>query len=733
MKSLLIFLVTLPIVAFGQISGSVHNHNGNQTENMVGVSVYWLGTSTGTTTDASGKFSISEPEKYPGKLVFSFVGFKSDTVLVFAKNQNIMVEMKSSIDLRAAEVVERKQSTSINMIDPIGTETLSEDEIGRAACCNVSEAFETNASVDVVATDGVSGSKKIQMLGLDGTYTALQFENIPFIRGLANLDGLSHVPGTWVENIHISKGTGSVVNGYESMTGQINLELIKPDKLKEALYVNLYGNTMGRAEANVHVGGKIGKKWSSVLLIHGNTMQAKNDNNNDGFLDMPMRDQINVFNRWKFKGKKYMAQFGVRGIVEELKGGEVASYNENGTVALPFYQTHSRAEHFEAFFKNGLVFHGHPGRSAAFIARGLNHNQTMKMGFNEYSGSQQYFYGNFIYQDIIRTTDHKYKVGASFVYDNYDETFNQVNYKRTEQVPGVFAEYTYKGDKTGAVIGVRDDYHNLYGNQFSPKVNLKYNFSKRGVVRASGGRGFRVPNVFVENASTFVSSRLITLPTEIKPEVAWNTGASVTQKFQIKDRDLSVHGEYFYTWFENQMVVNRETPGVLSFSNLDGQSFSHAVQLELGYQPWKVLEVKVAGKYLDVKSTYDGSLSSVPLVPNWRGMFSVGYKTLNKKWQADFTTQFVGVSRIPSTVGNLPENTRETTSDPYALMNAQITRRFKWIEVYAGVENLAGFKQPDAIISADKPFNSEFDASLIWGPVNGRVIYSGLRMKFFRK
>jgi outer membrane receptor protein involved in Fe transport len=319
------------------------------------------------------------------------------------------------------------------------------------------------------------------------------------------------------------------------------------------------------------------------------------------------------------------------------------------------------------------------------------------------------------------------------VYDNFDESLNASDFDRQEHVPGIFAEYTYSADKFGAVVGARNDYHNLYGNQFSPKANFKYNFSKRGVTRLSAGRGWRVPNWFIENASTFVSNRIVLPYNNVQPEAAWNAGISATQKFSVLDRDLTLHGEYFYTWFENQLVADRETPGLLSFYNLNGESYSHAVQVEIAYQPWKVFDVRVAGKYLDVKSTYGGELKSVPMVPNWRGMVSLGYKTLNKKWQADLTTQFVGISRIPSTEGNQPQNVRSTSSDPYYLMNGQITRRFKWIELYAGVENLFNYKQPNAIISADMPFSSEFDASLVWAPVNGRVIYGGVRLKFFRK
>ena len=700
-------------------------------ENLPGVNVYWLGTTVGSTTDIQGKFNLPEPDHYPAKMVISYVGYQSDTLNVSSTSQRIDVELMSTVTMKEAVITERKETTSLSLMSGINIENIGEGELTRAACCNISEAFETNASIDVVASDGVTGAKKIQMLGLDGIYTSIQAENIPFVRGLGNFDGLAHIPGTWVESIQISKGTGSVLNGYEPMTGQINLELLKPDDLNEKIFVNLYGNAMGRLEANVHVGDKINEKWSTLLLAHANTNQQKNDNNNDGFLDLPLKKQVNVLNRWKYSGPKYMAQFGFHALAEDKLGGQVDFDKEKDYATTNKYGSGAESRHVKVFFKNGFMFDKHPWRSIALIARGSYFEQSFFAGLHEYEGVESYGYGNFIFSDIINNSDHKYKIGASYVFDEYDETFDSTRYTRSESVPGMYGEYTYSSDKFGAVLGLRSDFHNLYGTQVSPKINLKYKYHNRGVFRLSGGRGFRVANIFAENSSTFVSQRVVTIQNNIQPEVAWNTGVSITQKFQLSERDVTLHAEYYYTNFENQLIVDRETPGLLEFHNLNGSSYSNAIQVEVGYEPWKVIQLKMAGKYLDVQSTYNTGLKQAPLIPSWRGLFSIGYQTLNKKWQADLTTQFVGISRIPSTVGNKPENLRAETSDPYVLINTQVTRRFRWWEVYVGSENLGNFIQNNAIISADKPFDSEFDASMIWAPVMGRNVYMGLRFKFF--
>lgn len=717
-----------------QITGEVFPHGQHEHgKGLPGANVYWeKSPDKGTSTNNSGSFVIQPPAQLPAQLIISYIGFKSDTIMILKPEQDIHIGLKSSVKMDEVVIQERKQSTSYDMMEVKHVENIGSGELTRAACCNISEAFETNASVDVVASDGVTGAKKIQMLGLDGIYTSLQFENIPMVRGLANLDGLAHIPGTWVESIQISKGSGSVRNGYEGMTGQINLEFLKPDELKEKLYVNMYGNVMGRTEINAHIGDKLSDKWSTLLLAHGNMNQIPLDNNNDGFMDVTLKRQINLFNRWRYKGEKFRCQFGVRGLVEEKRGGEMNFNPDEDFGTTNSYGVGAEGNHLEAFYKNGILSDKRPWRSVALFTRASYHEQTMFAGLMNYRGNESYFYSNLIYTDIISTTEHKYAIGASYVYDDYDETFNGKNYVRTEHVPGLFGEYTYTRDKIKTILGGRSDFHNLYGTQVSPKFNFKYDFSKRGAARFSLGRGFRVANIFVDNNSTFISQRVISIQNNLLPEIAWNTGVSGTQKVELLERDLTLHAEYFYTSFENQVVVDHETPGALSFYNLNGSSYSNAVQVEVAYEPWKVFEVRTAAKFLDVKSTYAGVQKQLPLVPNWRGMLSLGYQTLNKKWQADFTTQFVGESRVPSTLGNSAENIRDEKSSPYLLMNAQFTRRFRYVEFYVGSENLGNYRQPDAIISADKPFDAEFDASMIWGPIFGRSFYAGVRMMFFK-
>lgn len=690
-------------------------------------SVYWQGTTIGVAADVNGNFEIIEPIKYPAQLIISFIGYQADTIMLNAYKKNINVKLKSAVGLDEFEITERQSGTTINTIDPLRVETLGTKELAKAACCNISESFETNASVDVNFTDAASGTKKIQMLGLDGIYTQIQYENLPLIRGLSSAYGLTFIPGTQAESIQIKKGAGSVVNGFESITGQINLELQKPDEA-EKLYINIYGSTMARAEINLQAAQILNNKWSTMTMFHANNQTISHDNNNDNFEDHPLRTQYNLFNRWKYVGKNRMFQTGFRAVIDDLTAGQI---NANPNESL--YEISVKSKQFEAFTKNGFLFPKKPYKSIGIINSFKLHDHQSFYGGKLYNSKQYSGYLNAIYQTVINTTDHTIKFGGSYSYDNYDKNLNN-NYKfgRIESVPGAFVEYAYNAQKkTALVLGLRGDYHNTFGAFITPRAHYKYNFTEKSAFRLSAGRGFRTANPIIENSgAALVSSRnIIIKDIDLKPEIAWNYGTSISHLFELAQKEMSISFDYYYTDFTNQVVVDVENPREVSFYNLDGKSFSHSLQTEYSIEITKALELKAAYKWYNIKTTYNGILKDKPLAPKNRVLVNIGYITNFDKWKFDLTGHWYDISRIPSTQGNLPENVIPNRSEPFYTINGQITRTFKKFEVYSGVENILNYKQENPIIAANNPNGSNFDASLIWGPVMGRNIYFGLRYK----
>ena len=503
------------------------------------------------------------------------------------------------------------------------------------------------------------------------------------------------------------------------------------DQLYEPLkgdYPYIYGNQMARAEINVQAAQKLNTNWSTLTMLHASNQTIGHDNNNDNFEDHPLRSQYNLFNRWKYTGKKRMFQAGFRAVYDDLTAGQITpNFNE------PLYEIGVKTKQLEVFTKNGFLFPEKPYKSIGIINSFKWHNHQSYYGTKVYNAQQYSGYLNVIYQTIINNTNHTMKFGGSYVYDNYDKNLNN-NYKfgKIESVPGAFVEYAYNDQKkTTLVLGLRGDHHSQFGAFVTPRAHYKYNLTPNTAFRISAGRGFRTANPIIENTgAALVNSRAIILKEiDLKPEIAWNYGTSFTHLFEIAHKEMSFSLDYYYTHFTNQVVIDVENPREIAFYNLDGTSYSHSLQTEYAVEITHGLELKAAYKWYNIKTTYNNVLKDKPLTPKNRVLVNVGYITNFDKWKFDVTGHWFDMSRIPSTEGNLPQNVVPNQSEAFYTLNGQITRAFKSLEIYTGVENMLNYKQENPIIAANNPNGSNFDASLIWGPVMGRNIYFGLRYK----
>lgn len=699
---------------------------------LAGASVSWLNTTHGALTDSSGVFKIT-PDNLSGRLVVSYVGYRPDTISVVA-GENLMVVLATGNQLGEVKITSRRKATYLSALNPVRTQIMTERELFKAACCNLSESFETNPSVDVSYNDAVTGSKQIQLLGLSGNYTQLTVENLPGPRGIATPMGLNTIAGTWVESIQLTKGIGPVVNGYESIAGQINVELKKPETT-EKLYANVYVNNMAKTDLNLILSQKIGKKWSTALLLHDAFLTNKNiDFNKDGFRDLPTGNLFSAINRWKYEDNNgFITQFGVKFLDDARTGGQLKFDPSKDKFTTNQYGLGIDTRRYEGFAKLGYVFPAKKYKSIGLQLSAFRHEQDSYFGLTSYNAEQQNFYANLIYQSIIGNTAHKFRTGMSFVADKYDETFNTSVYKRTERVPGAFFEYTYTPiEKISVVAGIRADHNSLFGWFATPRLHLRYEPVSGTTIRLGAGRGQRTANIFAENSGLFVSARqvLITGSADgkaygLNPEIAWNKGISVDQKLRLFNREAMISVDYFRNDFNNQVVVDMETVRELKFYNLQGRSYSNSFQAELSLEPLRKLDVRLAYRYFDVKTTYGGKLLTKPFTAPHRAFANLAYDL--DGWKFDYTINYNSSKRITDT-----HNMRGTKSPEYFLMNAQLTKSLgkkRPFDLYIGAENLTNFFQQDAIVAADQPFGPHFDASMIWGPVSGRLIYLGWRFR----
>ena len=739
---IIVLLFALPIFVEAQesLTGQVFEVIDGKEIPLPGANVYWQNTTTGTMTDVDGKFSVPFTEEN-NQLVISFIGFKTETLSVNS-NKFIRQVLQSTSELDEVTLASQKQTTAKSYLKAANTFTVTNDELLKAACCNLSESFETNPSIDVNFADAVTGTRQIKMLGLTSPYILIATENIPYVRGASQAQGLSFIPGTWVESIQITKGAGSVVNGFESITGQINAELVKPTK-DHNFFLNLYGASSQRLELNTHFNTQVSEKWSTGIYLHGNMLQKKHDVNDDGFMDMPLYNQINVLNRWQYTNpeKGIVSFINLRYLNDSKQSGQLDFDPDTDRLTTNAWGSEIDTERMEGSFKLGYVNPNIPYQSLGFQMAYSHHKQNSYFGQRIYDIKHNSFYSNLIYNSIIADSRHKIKTGISFTYDHFDEYVETTDFERNDNSFGGFFEYAFDNlDNFTMTAGIRADQHNRLGFFITPRLHMRYTPWEKSALRASIGRGKRSANIFAENQNLFASSRQINILDSggeiygLDPEVAWNYGLSFLQGFNLFERKADITLDYYRTSFENQVVVDWENPYEINFYNLEGQSFANSFQFELNYNIAERFDLRTAYKYYDIQTDYTVGRRIKPLVPKHRVFVNLGYELIGQNteapWKFDATYNWLSEQRYPDTSMSPEEYQLDEFSPTVGTLNLQVTKVFSpKFEVYLGGENVTNERQPDPIVSPDDPFGPNFDTNFVYGPIFGSMYYAGLRFK----
>ena len=627
--------------------------------------------------------------------------------------------------LQEVKVVARKAGTS-RLAGAVNGIAVNKDELFKAACCNLGESFTTNPSVDVAYNDATTGARQIKLLGLSGTYVQMLTENLPNFRGAAIPYALGYVPGPWMKGIQVSKGSASVKNGYESITGQINVDYLQPED-EQQVEVNLFGDTKSRIEANADANVHFSDKWATEILLHHENILQNHDDNGDGFYDMPGREQYNVQNRWVYKGKNYIFHGGLGALKEIRTSGQDETHVHSDDI----YRIKLHTNRYEGYMKHAFILNHEHGTNIAFMSSASMHQLDARYGNRFYDLNEKNLYGSLMFETNF-STQHNLSLGLSFNHDYLGQNLGQ---NEKETTSGAYAQYTYTlGTKLTAMAGVRFDHSSLYGNFFTPRFHVKYSPIDAISIRLSAGKGYRTVFALAEYNYLLASGRNLNINKDLKQEEAWNYGLSTAFYIPMFGKTLKLNAEYYYTSFENQVVVDYDAnKELIAIYNLIGKSYSHTFQIDASYPLLKGLEITAAYRLNDVKCTYDygKSLKEKPLTSKYKALFTASYKTPLGLWQFDTTVQLNGGGRNPEPY-QLADGSQSwsTRFHSFEQVSAQVTRWFRHWSIYVGGENLTGFKQKTPIYGASNPWGSDFEPTLVWGPVEGRMFYAGVRVHF---
>ncbi|MBO6517977.1 MAG: TonB-dependent receptor [Bacteroidia bacterium] len=714
------------------ITGHVYELDKKKKVPLEGAMIRELGFPNGSLTDSSGKFSINV-NLIPAELEVSFVSFDKDTIHVEDSKTTYEVVLRPAAgSLGKTEINRRRKTYGVRSIDPKTTINLNEREFQKAACCNLSESFENAPAIDVSFTDAVTGTKQIKMLGLDGVYTSITREFMPSVRGLNSFYGLSFIPAAWVNGIQITKGAGSVVNGFESMTGQINIEMKKPFG-EEDFMLDQFVSESGRSETDLMIRKDINLHLATSLFGRFSTRPLEMDRNNDGFMDMPTGNQFQVMNRWQFyTDKGYEGQLNASYNNDSRKAGQIGD--------SPNYGVNIENEQFDVWGKLGKANKKKPyqsfGSQYAFntISSQTVYGNDSNQKVLKTKGRTAY--ANVMHQSIIGNTNHGYKAGVSLLSDWVEESYDTFQFDRIEHTLGSFVEYTWKPDTTWiVVVGARGDYSSIFGFFPTARIHAKKVLNKGNTtVRLSAGNGRRTANYFAQNQNILIASREMIVNTRngetpgLLQERSNNAGISVHHKFKLTYMPSELQVDFFRTAFLDELLVNRETSGQTILQPLENSTIANSAQVQLDVQPMRRTEIRLAYRMFDVSSVYNGERMQKPLIAQHRGFVNLTQRN-RKKWQLSTTVQLYGKQRLPG-FEKVGSEMKTEYSPVFMLLNAQLSKKTKKsIEYYLGVENLFNRRQNNPINGAENPYGADFDAAMVWGPIFGRMIYGGFRYR----
>jgi len=637
------------------------------------------------------------------------------------------------------EVLGKREGIFIPGMMPIKTEIITQKELQKAACCDLAGCFETQTTVQPQVTNVVTNAKELRILGLSGVYNQVLLDGFPLIQGLSYTYGLSSLPGPWVDQIFVSKGANSVLQGFESISGQINVETKEPDE-SGTFFANAYLNSFLEQQANLHYAVKK-KSWSTITMAHAVRPARTTDRDGDLFMDLPQINRLTFYQKWKYRNedeKGWSLRGAFRFLNEGRVGGQVSFDPRTDLGSSRVYGQSVRYSQPEFWLKTAYRI-DEEKRWVLFVS-GLTHLQDSYFGTVTYKAFQQSMYANLQYE--YRRNGYDLKAGLSyrqlllnenlgFTADLWSRTYAG-DYRRTERIPGGFVENTFKfwDQKITLIAGIRSDIHQEFGSYWTPRTLLKIDLTPQTVLRMNAGTGWRTVQLFSENMGMLVSSRNLRYDEKLLPEQAFNRGINLTHKFTMEKSGVEGYWsvDYYRTTFQNQFFPDYDQdPTLAVIQNFTGFSMSQGWQMDLAMQWSPRLESRLGYNFLEVYRIVNDERIDLPFNPRHKGVLALTYQLVPDRMRLDINVHSYGVQRLPQTSSNPPPFRRPDFSDPYSIFNFQWTCKIRRSEWYVGCENLLDFRQKLPILSWENPFGRYFDTSSVWGPTRGREIYLGIR------
>ncbi|TYB78844.1 TonB-dependent receptor [Bizionia myxarmorum] len=746
---LIILAFLCSAASFAQTTHNIKGTVSSEGESLPYASVYIQGTTSGTTTNDNGIYSINKIAPGDYILIASFTGHTTVSKKISIGSKDISVNFNLDSGESLDEVVITGTLKAVSRLEsPVPVEIYTATFFKKNPTPNIFEALQNVNGVRPQLNCNICNTGDIHINGLEGPYTLVLIDGMPIVSGLSTVYGLSGIPNSLIEQVEIVKGPASSLYGSEAVGGLINIITKLPENAP-TFFVDTNINSWGEWNLDAGFKAKVGEK--ATLLFGTNYFKYDNpiDNNNDNFTDVTLQDRISIFQKWSFKRKDNRKfSLAARYFYEDRWGGEM-NWNKSYRGGDDVYAESIYTSRYELIGEYQLPV----AEDITFQFSYSDHDQNSVYGDMPYLAQQRIGFGQFIWDKQIR--NHDFLVGAAVRYNYYNDNTTATLNADEVTIPSLFIQDEIDFDeKQSLLLGLRYDYDERHGNIFTPRLAYRFKPTDSDIIRLNAGTGFRVVNLFTEEHAALTGARDVIIEEELKPEQSYNITLNYLKKLYTKSgMQFTFDTSAWYTYFTNAIIPDYDTnPNQIIYSNLDGSSSSKGISLSVDAVFGRGISASIGATWQDVSQKENGVVTKQILTENFSGVWSLSYKHYPTHLSVDYTGNIFGPMRLPL-LGEL--DPRDEYSPVWSIQNIQLTYDgFKNFELYGGVKNILDWTpnkgNPFIIARANDPFDKNvqfdpngnvmatvdnpyaltFDPSYVYGPNQGIRFFFGVRYKF---
>jgi iron complex outermembrane receptor protein len=686
-------------------------------EALLGANAFIKSLQKGAMSDMNGKGVIKAVPAGTFEITVSYIGYESQTITAVIPDQlDYRFELKEAEGALDEIVIQSTRSTRTFKRTPTRIEFIGGEELVEKTAMNstnIAMMLRESTGIQMQQTSQSSANQSIRIQGLDGRYTQLLKDGFPLYGGFAGGLSIMQVPPLDIAQFEIIKGSSSTLYGGGAIAGLVNMQSKTP-KDKKVLDLMLVGTQASGITGNVFYSARKGK-WGTTLYGSANS-QKEYDPDGDNFSNLPQARTISLNPKvFYYPTDNTTIWLGLNGTFDDRKGGNLDAINGENNAYTE--QNISRRLSSQAVWKTKLTDHSsfEIKNSVAYF------NRELLIPGVDFKGSQINTFTEGTYKTNSETTD--WIFGGNMYSSDFDEeaVFNQRDQK--DLTAGLFVNNITDLSKNWILeTGLRTDFTTDWGSFILPRVSVLYKSDGRFTSRLGGGLGYKIPDVFTEDAERLNFQNVLAINKDaLVAETSYGLNLDFDYGFPITDEvNFSINQLFYLTAIDNGILLNTSatSPGYFEFSNATDLTLSKGAETNIKFT-YKDFKWFLNYAFIDTQLNFLDGNPQIPLTARHNAGSVIMYE--NEKWRIGYETYYTGKQLLFD----------GSDSQDFLLMGLLVMKNFDWGNIFVNFENLTDRRQSRfsptvAIDNTGIPTFSE-----IYAPTDGFIFSAGVIWKVF--